>query len=212
MWDRYCGCPGYNAAAETAGEAKARVESAADILKRMMDPEARAKTSKTAQRRLSREFGDDATREHLLCFLEARELLSREAALEAAEKLAGEGSDGRTFYWEAVGTARFSYPASQMRRYQIPGGPLVHGRKFGVTKDPDESESRPWMRVAIEAREYTLHNGEADIHKANRWKFHLCGDDIRYPPLALPPPSGTLIIHRCRRAEHCEWKTENPCG
>ncbi len=211
LWDRYCGCPGYDAAAETAVQASARVEAVADLLKGVMDPETRDRQSKTAQRRLSREFADDATREHLLCFLEVRGLLSREAALEASKKLAADPSHGRTYYWEPVGIARFSYPASQMRPYKIQTGPLIQGRKFGVTKDPDGSGSRPWMSVAIETLEYTLHNGDDEVHKSNRWRYHLCGDDIRYPPLAIPPANGKLIIHRCRRAEQCEWKTPNPC-
>jgi len=211
LWDRYCGCPGDDAAAETAEQAKARIESVAKVLRRVMDPEARARVSKTAQRRIGREFADEATREHLLCFLEVRGLLTREAALKAVEKLAVDESDGRTYFWDPVGTAGFHSPPSQSPPYQISGGPLVHGRRFGVTKDPAASAPRPWMRVMIEAREYTLHSGEDDIHKASRWSYHLCGNQIRHPALSIPPPSGKLIIHRCPRAENCDWETPNPC-
>ena len=211
MWDRYCGCPGYDAVGETADEATMRAEVVAAVLRSVMEPQPNAEVPKTVQRRIRREFADDETREHLLCFLEARGLLSREAAQEAAERLAADEPGGRTFFWEPVGNARFQYPASQLRPYQIPGGPLVHGKRFGRTQDPDDPDSRPWMTVTIATREYTFKTGDDHVHKGNRWNYHLCGDDVTYSAISIPPPSGRLIVHRCPRGEHCDWKTADPC-
>ncbi len=212
MWDRYCGCPSYDAAAETAEEARVRVGAIAAVLKATKDPQERTRVSKAAQRAVSREFADGATRKHLLCFLEARGLLSREATLEAVAMLAvDEPKDGPSHHWEHVGTASFQSSAPQLRPYQIRDGPFVHVRRFGFERDSDESDSQPWMKLTIETREYTLGNGDAEVHKANRWTYQLCGDEIKYPPLALPPPSGRLIIHRCPRGATCDWEAPNPC-